>query len=158
MAAVRQDARIGQLTGASHKNHKKSKSPSCVWALSRIIPPGVPAPYLECLPSPEGGDSGLRANGLLLQSGLHMSLRPLGKDRDWLRLHASFFVFVNKLSLPLSLFFSMISNYYFFLPLFLSLLQPPLSQHHQGHFQFSSGLVLAFLSDEGNKLIPVWPI
>lgn len=34
-----------------------------------------------CLRSPEGGDSGFKVNRLLLQSVLHMSLRPLGKPR-----------------------------------------------------------------------------
>lgn len=34
-----------------------------------------------CLQSPEGGDSGFKVNRLLLQSVLHMSLRPLGKPR-----------------------------------------------------------------------------
>lgn len=34
-----------------------------------------------CFWSPEGGDSGFKVNRLLLQSVLHMSLRPLGKPR-----------------------------------------------------------------------------
>lgn len=34
---------------------------------------------LQCLQSPEGGDSGFKVSRLLLQSVLHMSLSPLGK-------------------------------------------------------------------------------